>query len=136
MYAGTCNSNSENPGAELWRCELCDGSDWQEVPIAKGFGNPNNVIISSLIPSGNTLYAITINRETGMEVWSTQDGTTWDQVGFDGFGDSNNYQPYWDNSITVFNNRLYVGTISLYGAQGGEIWMYMHNKIYLPVVLK
>lgn len=55
-----------------------------------------------------------------MEVWRTADGTNWEQVGFAGLGDSNNYGPYWDNGMAVHNNRLYIGTTN--EANGGEVW--------------
>ncbi len=68
-----------------------------------------------------------------MEVWRTQDGTTWGQVGFAGFGNSNNRAPYWNNSVTVFNNSLYIGTNN--GANGGQVWQ-MLNQLYLPLILR
>jgi len=43
-----------------------------------------------LIVSDNYLYCVTCNDETGAEVWRTDDGANWEQVGPDGFGDSNN----------------------------------------------
>lgn len=111
LYAGTHNyEDSDNPGAELWRCQQCDGTDWQQVPIAKGFGDTENRAIRSLVVFDNALYALTLNYYTGMEVWRATDGTTWEQVNPDGFGDSNNRGPYWDNSVAVFNNDLYIGT--------------------------
>lgn len=48
--------------------------------------------------------------EEGMEVWRTINGTSWQQVNPNGFGDSNNWWPYWDNSVAVFKDSLYVGT--------------------------
>ncbi|MBL0268181.1 MAG: hypothetical protein IPP99_05860 [Chitinophagaceae bacterium] len=87
--------------------------------IADGFGNSENQI-NSLRIFGTRLYAIIENFTTGIEVWQTTDGANWQQVGFGGFGDSNNSDPYWDNSVTVFNNNLFIGTTNW--ANGGEIW--------------
>jgi PKD repeat protein len=42
------------------------------------------------------------------------------QVEFAGFGDSNNGAPYLDSAVTVFNNRLFIGTWN--DANGGEVW--------------
>ncbi len=121
LYAGTYNyANSDNPGGELWRCQQCDGTDWQPVPVAKGFGDTENQGIYSLLIFDNTLYAFTYNRATGMEVWRTSDGTNWEQVGPDGLGDSNNAHPYWDNAVASFNGCLYIGTWN--DANGGEVW--------------
>ena len=135
LYAGTYNyRDSDDPGAELWRCQQCDGSDWEQVSIAKGFGDTENRAIRSLVIFDDVLYAFTHNRTTGMEVWRTTNGTNWEQVGPDGLGDSNNYSPYWDNSVTVFNESLYVGTWN--PANGGEVWCNKTYPIYLPLVLR
>jgi hypothetical protein len=80
------------------------------------------------------LYFFVGNMVTGVEVWRTSNGTDWRQVGFAGFGDSNNYATYWDNATTVFDESLYVGTSNL--ANGGEVWRNKSYAIYLPLVLK
>ena len=135
LFAGTYyKSSSLDPGAELWRCELCDGSDWGQVPIAKGFGDTGNRAIKSFEIYNNLLYAVTYNTTTGMEVWVTSDGTSWEQANLDGFGDSSNTKPYWDNSVENFQNHLYVGTEN--ETDGGEIWGYYETRIYLPVVMR
>jgi len=134
LYAGTYNyAFSDNPGHELWRCQQCNGTDWQQVSIAKGFGDTENRSIRSLVVFGDMLYAFTYNSITGMEVWRTTDGTNWGQVGPDGLGDSNNMSPYWDNSTVVFSDSLYVGTQN--NANGGEVWMLLH-QVYLPLVVR
>ena len=134
LYAGTYNyKDSDNPGHELWRCQQCDGTDWEQVPIAKGFGDTENRAIRSLIVFDNVLYALTYNRTTGMEVWRTTDGTNWEQVGPDGLGDSNNYEVGWDSAVAVFNDSLYIGTKNW--ANGGEVWQLLH-QVFLPLVLR
>jgi len=100
---------------------------------ANGFGNPQNYAITSLRVFSARLYAVTSNYTTGLEVWQTANGTDWEQVGFAGFGDSNNGGTYWDNSVTVFNNSLFIGTMNW--ANGGEVWQ-MLNQIYLPLIMR
>jgi len=117
LYASTVGSAGF--GIQVWRCQVCNGSDWQNV-VDNGFGNSQTRGLTSLEGAGDWLYLIASNRSTGPEVWRTTNGTNWTQVGFGGFGDSTNNNIYWDNATTVFNNRLYVGTINY--AQGGEIW--------------
>jgi len=135
LYAGTYNyNNSDNPGSELWRCQTCDGTDWTEVTSAKGFGDTENRQISSLVVLNNTLYAFTDNHTTGIEVWRSNNGTDWEQVNIDGFGDSLNYDPYWDNSTTVFNDALFVGTRN--DGHGGEVWVYLDKRIFLPLTMR
>ena len=126
LYAGTGRydfSTQTYPGGQLWRCSQASGcdepTDWQVV-TADGFGNPDNINITALLAWGSHLYAVAYNFQTGMEVWRTADGTNWEQVGFAGLGDSNNSDPYWDNSMAVHNNRLYIGTTNR--ANGGEVW--------------
>jgi hypothetical protein len=132
LYAGTYNYfNSDNPGCELWRCILCDGSDWEHITSVKSFGDTENRSIRSLEIFDGFLYAVTYNATSGMEVWRTQDGTSWMQVNIDGFGDSQNRFPHFDNSITAYKNNLYVGTWNR--ASGGELWQSLW-QIYLPIV--
>ena len=135
LYTGTYNFNdSDNPGAELWRCQTCAGTDWTEVSISKGFGDIENRAIRSLVVLNNALNAFTYNRTTGIEVWRSNNGTDWEQVNIDGFGDSLNSSPYWDNSTTVFNNALYVGTWN--NGHGGEVWEYLGKRIFLPLTMR
>jgi len=106
-------------GVQVWRCQVCDNSDWTKV-VDNGFGNANTRGMNALEVLNSHLYFVVGNSTTGMEVWRTADGTNWEQMGFAGFGDSNNYTPYWDNSVAVFNNRLFIGTCNW--ANGGEVW--------------
>jgi len=140
LYAGTgiWYARSDPPvGGEIWRCEAVSGcdeaSDWQRI-VVNGFGKPENYRISALHVFNGRLYAVANNYETGLEVWRTADGTHWEQVGFAGFGDSNNTSTYWDNATAVFNNRLYIGTTNW--ANGGEVWLFLHERLYLPLVLR
>jgi hypothetical protein len=141
LYAGTgrYNPGSQSyPGGQLWRCSRTSGcdeaSDWSVV-VADGFGRATNVNITALHTFGRHLYAMTYNGQSGMEVWRTADGVSWDQVGFAGLGDSNNGGPHWNNSLTTFNDNLFVGVYN--PASAGKIWQFLDNltnKIYLPNV--
>lgn len=138
LYAGTgrYDLNTQSyPGGQIWRCSAASGcdepSDWGVV-VSDGFGNADNAGMQ-LIVLDNQLYAVVYNPQTGMEVWRTSNGTQWTQVGFAGLGDSNNHGAYWNNSITVYNNRLFIGTTNW--ANGGEVWM-MLRHIFLPLVLR
>jgi len=134
LYASTMTAFAgPGTGSQVWRCQVCDGSDWTKV-VDNGFGNPNTRGSSALEVFDGQLYFTVGTYTTGMEVWRTADGTAWEQVGYAGLGDSNNRAPYWDNSVTVFNNRLYIGTSN--HASGGEVWLYLPRLLYLPLVLK
>jgi hypothetical protein len=130
LYAGTAHLSGA--GAEVWRCQTCDGSDWVRV-LDNGFGNPNTRRLGALEVLDNQLLFVVGNYETGMEVWRTGNGTSWEQIGPDGLGDSNNWAPYWDNSVTVLDGELYVGTYNW--AHGGEVWK-MWTPFYVPLTLK
>ena len=118
LYAST--SRWDWSGVQVWRCQNCDGSDWEKV-VDNGFDNPNNWGISALQVFNGELYLVVGNGMTGMEVWRTRTGNPgeWTKISDGGFGDSNNRSPYYNN-VTVFNNRLYIGTQN--GANGPEVW--------------
>jgi PKD repeat protein len=118
LYASTSHKTAAT-GTQIWRCQACDGSDWTRV-VDSGFGNVNTRTWSALEVFDGYLYCVAGNWITGMEVWRTTDGTNWVQVEFAGFGDSNNGAPYLDSAVTVFNNRLFIGTWN--DANGGEVW--------------
>lgn len=129
LYASTMYHGA---GPQVWRCQVCDGSDWVKV-VDNGFGKANTSGPSALEPFEGRLYFIISDYTTGMQVWRTADGTNWEQVGSAGFGDCNNYDTYFDNAVTMFNNRLYIGTDN--GANGGEVWQ-MLRQIFLPLAVR
>lgn len=129
LYASTMGISGV--GSQVWRCQVCDGSDWSKV-VDNGFGDADTRGATALEVLDGHLYLAVRNYVSGLQVWRTADGTTWGQVGFDGFGDSNNWMTYFDNSMAVFDDRLYVGTFN--PADGGEIWVYPLYPVYLPLV--
>jgi DNA-binding beta-propeller fold protein YncE len=137
LYGGTMHDST---GGQVWRCSTVSGcdeaSDWEQV-VSDGFGSTDNRSAAALVAFDNYLYCVTENYETGAEVWrsSTGDSGDWEQVGPDGFGDSNNESTNWDNSVAVFNDRLYIGTWNW--ANGGEVWQLAGGgQVYLPIILK
>ena len=135
LYAATLHL--VGAGGEVWRCHTCDGSDWTQV-LDDGMSNERNRSMSALEVAGGRLYWVAGQPgviSTGLEVWwtSTGDEGEWRQIGYAGFGDSNNRAPYWDNSVAAFNDTLVVGTINT--AHGGEIWVLL-NDLFLPLVMR
>jgi hypothetical protein len=127
LYAGTYNPQ----GVQVWRS--INGVDWE--PINFEFGNPLTNQENAMEVFDGQLYLAVANYTTGMEIWRTSNGTDWEQVGFAGFGDPNNHNPYWDNGMTIFKDRLYVGTSNW--PTGGEVWRMTVDiyKTYLPLGL-
>jgi hypothetical protein len=54
---------------------------------------------------------------SGTRIWRTSNGTTWDQVNTDGFGDANNTETI---TLAIYKGQLYAGTINK--VTGGQIW--------------
>jgi hypothetical protein len=127
LYAGLYNEQ----GVEVWRSP--DGTTWTSV-ASGGFGNPETKSENSLEVFDGQLYLVARNDSTGLEVWRSADGLQWEQVGVAGFGDVNNQWSYWDNAVTVFQSKLYVGTNNF--ITGGEIWRTPDYRAYLAAVLK
>jgi hypothetical protein len=115
LYASTARAG----GAQAWRCQLCDGTDWQKV-ADNGFGTAATGGDGGLEVFNSLLYFAVSNNTTGTEVWrcAVCDSTDWTQAGFAGFGDSNN--SLHAHKTAQLNGRLYIGTFN--NANGGEIW--------------
>ncbi len=144
LYAGTRNLVS---GAQIWRCSTCDsGGSWTQVvgPSAStpsGFGKITNTRVWGLLVYNNMLYALVYNSTngstlgTGMEVWRTSNGVNWEQVGYAGLGTSNNTYAR-TGSATVFNNNLYLGTINSSDSGQAQVWEFLSNNLYLPLIIR
>jgi hypothetical protein len=127
FYIGLRNVTT---GGEVWR--TTDGTTFTRV-FDGGLGDPNNGRPYGLQVFNGYLYLVFSNLVTGAEVWRTSDGMTWEQVGDAGWGDSNNnFADYFDKGAATFNNRLYIGTTN--DANGGEVWLFLHNRVYLPLI--
>ncbi len=133
LYAAT--HHNTGAGSEVWRCQACDGTDWQQV-VDNGFGTTGRRRMPALEVAGGYLFlAIGDNQsETWLGVWRTANGTNWEQVGFGGFGDPGNSGTYFDNAMTAFHNSLYIGTSNWFN--GGEVWQFSPQQVFLPLVVR
>ena len=79
---------------------------------------------------------MTYNDIDGMEVWSSSNGSSWEIIAENGFGDNNNLVGFFSHSSTIFNNHIILGTNN--SANAGEIWQYEGEDymVYLPALLK
>ncbi|WP_448539589.1 PKD domain-containing protein [Roseiflexus sp.] len=121
LYAYVSHVVGTSKGAEIWRCTatVCNSqSDWTKV-MDNGFGNPQNQYIFGGAVFGGRLYAAVQNNSTGVQIYRTLDGTSWEPVSLDGLGDSNNGY-VWSGAMLEHNNRLYISTTNW--ANGGEVW--------------
>ena len=103
---------------ELWRCTICDGTDWSPV-FTDGRGNSNNQAVRAITEYDGRLYIALSNRTDGAEVWScaTCDGTDWSPLLTGGKGDLNNN---FADGLYVYGGNLYVILGSL--QNGVEVW--------------
>lgn len=50
------------------------------------------------------------------------------------FWEIENEGPYWSHGVTIFHDRLYIGTYNY--ANGGEIWQFLPNRVHLALVVR
>jgi flagellin len=111
LYAGTRNGLT---GVEVW--SSANGTTWGQVN-ADGFdGDTNNLSASAMAVFNGSLYVGTGQTDfpTGTEVWSTPDGTTWNQVNTDGFGDASIQSTA---AMQVYGAYLYLTSVSSSGIE-------------------
>lgn len=130
LYVGTENGYfyglfRVGTGTEIWRTTGGDPPgalfNWTQVNrdgFASAGRNVHNENTTMLIAHGGFLYAGTINKTTGAELWR-YDGTRWDQVFFDPFHTRNTHAVTY-HSGAVFEGDLYICTTNPF--TGGEVW--------------
>ena len=115
LYATTDNSVT---GVEVWRSSTGEIDSWQQVN-EDGFGTSNNNGLWGAEEFNGYLYVATatwVPPVTGVEVWRTDNGTNWEQVNINGFGDPNNINPW----IEAYNGNLYLLTANF--NTGVQLW--------------
>jgi hypothetical protein len=131
LYASINNPNSTQ--VQVWRSNSGNGGTWSKI-FEIGLSGSGTGGHTGLIVYGNDLYLTVYNYWSGMQVWRSGDGVNWRQIGFEGFGDSNNETSMYNNGLKVFNDALYIGVNNY--ANGAELWRIVPPSIYLPLVRK
>jgi hypothetical protein len=87
-----------------------------------GFGDPNNSAIRAMAYQSSTLFAVTSNAQTGLNIYSTNNGLMWGgYLEYPGFGNGTNTQVDLDSSVTFDpSGRMLVGTWNT--DNGGALW--------------
>ena len=114
LYAGA--SGFDGTGAQVFRST--DGRAWSAVS-QPGFGvaDPSvNGAIPDMQVFNGQIYASTGWGNGAGQLWRSSNGTDWEQVVDDGFGNSGTSL----EAMTVFNGDLYVGTQN--DTSGFSIW--------------
>jgi len=131
--SGSWYSSTSQTGSEIWKCSLCDGSDWT-LAAANGFGSDRNAGGAALEVYHGRLFSSVANPYNGMEVWASADGATWNKLAMLGFGDYNNWWTgFADNGVAIVEDHLVMGTFNQ--VTGGEIWEFLENNYYLPIIM-
>ncbi len=129
LYASTRNPVT---GTETFRAEWSTGGilEWA---LAFGPGVYDQFNVSA--PSGAVFDAhlyLGTDHFNGCEIWRTSGGTpagtTWTQVHLNGFGDPQNQIA---ESMAVFNDELYVGTLN---GNGAELWKSPDGIVWFSVM--
>lgn len=129
FYIGLRNTTT---GGEVWRS--INGTDWNIV-FTGGYGDSDNNRPYGLTAFNNRLYLVMNNKSTGPEVWESIDGLSWKVIADNGWGVPDNvYADYFDNGNAIFKGGLYISTLNR--TVGGQIWLYLHEKIYLPLAIR
>lgn len=100
---------------------------------APGFGDVNNIFVSSMATFNGYLYTATYNDPTGTEVWRTNNGTSWEQANTDNFGGG---MVEGFSTLAVFNNQLYAFRslmapfgVAAYRTSNGTTWELAEDDI-------
>lgn len=107
LYVGVTNPTS---GGEIWR--TADGLQWERVADT-GLGRRTNTVITPGLVFEDRLYAVTttggsLDTLTGLEVFRTSDGSTWEKVvsaGFDAGPERN-----VSGQLLEFKGRLFLAS--------------------------
>ncbi len=124
VYTGTHKQESE--GCDVWRGS---GTTWTRANT-NGFGDADNLEVSSLCFNGATAIAGTYNDKTGAAVfqYTGPPGTAWTKRNANGFGDANNLEAA---GALVFGARLYMSTYNY--VSGARVYRYESSSTWTAV---
>lgn len=127
VFSNTLYATVVNPstGVEVWKSSTGDSGSWTQANI-DGFGDAQNTGLWAVAVFNDYLYTATsqwdaflnTSTQTGIEVWRTNDGNTWNQVNTDGFGNNNNVHSW----LEPFNGYLYALAGGGTGITSTQIW--------------
>jgi hypothetical protein len=114
LYAGVSNVG----GAGIWRSVSGNPGDWTQVaPDEPGTEGVRQV--TGFAVYRGALYAAleTDGSEGTAQVWRSSNGSAWDTVVTDGFGDTNSYST---GGFAQYGGYLYLGTQN--DVSGAQLW--------------
>jgi hypothetical protein len=141
VYAAAYSTTADT--FDIWRSPDAGKTTmtWTQV-VSKGFGDSqnralgwigifNNKLIAATTMTRSSMFGDSSGFGAGIEIWESSTGNlgSWKQINKDGFGteitpigDTKSFRTNQDvGGWAIYNNHLYVGTKSHWGA---EIWRY------------
>lgn len=128
LYAGTGNHDSS---AQIWRSTSGDSGGWTKVAPDET-GTQYTYQVTGFAIFNDSLYAAveTESESPGpAQVWRSTNGSAWDTVISDGFGDANNFLT---GGFAEFGGYLYLGTRN--DTSGAQIWRTADGNTWEQVV--
>jgi sugar lactone lactonase YvrE len=128
LYAGTGNHVSS---AQIWRSASGDSGDWTKVAPDES-GTQYTYQVTGFAVFNDSLYAAvetTSESQGPAQVWRSANGSAWDTVIPDGFGDADNYLT---GGFAEFGDHLYLGTRN--DISGAQIWRSANGVSWEQVV--
>jgi hypothetical protein len=104
---------------------------WQHVtPLSNSDWGSDPSEVTSMAAFEGSLY---LTKSPPLEIWRSSNGTDWERVIFNGFGDPDTN---FSGLLTVFEDQLYVMTsVATVGGGGGcEIWRTPDGTAWNPIV--
>ncbi len=127
LYAGATNAS----GAQIWRSSSGDSDDWAKV-APDDDGAVVTRAVTGLAAYKGYLYAAVESTLWGTDpaqVWRSANGSAWETVINDGFGDANNFSV---GGMAVFNGYLYLGTWN--EISGAQLWRTLDGVAWEQVI--
>ena len=117
-YAGTGDWESTPSAGQIWRS--ANGTDWSLV-ADNGLGNGDNAGFTTFTSFKGMLYAATLNRIDGADLWRSKTGNegSWELVATQGFGGGSAY--FIVTSLNTFKGQLYAAVEATAGT-GAQVW--------------
>lgn len=128
LYAGTGNSDS---GAQIWRSASGDSGDWTKVAPDES-GTQDTYQVTGFAVFKGALYAAVESAWEDpalTQVWRSANGSAWDTVIADGFGDANNLNT---GGFAQLGGYLYLGTRN--DVTGAQLWRSADGTTWEQVV--
>ncbi|MFP4394588.1 MAG: hypothetical protein ACLFTI_04920 [Anaerolineales bacterium] len=120
LYASTANGGPSTYGTLVYSSAAGASNSWTQV-ISSGFGDVHNTNFKDLQVFQGWLCGGTQNKQTGAQVWCTEDGATWVQKNHGGFGATvNDTRTFEIWSGYVYSDALYFGAQTEDDEDGGD----------------